>query len=545
MRPFESLPAARRIRRLTTVGSYTLPFLVLYCLLASAVPAVAEDWRDMLEAVLQGEKEDREEESIEPEGVEIGQEGALEDHAATPSYPDRTASSEARTDVETKDHNETTEVRSANSRFSDHAASVSERVPVAPEPVVSSPSRAIPSSADLCYQEIASIGTDSSFLKSPEFYFKHVYQYIDTPPYYQYVGPASIGIKREPKSAPMYQIIEGRKNVGKGHYALLTPYGKGVVSDVGIDVGLGRGEFAYLFFNSSLPGKPHNNTRWRRSRYNQIAGARVATTVGGDVVFFYPSELTFHSHSFYKVKSGMEWRRAESPRDRWRGERRYFKTPGSVDYLVPKTKTAVRTISTQRKKTTRIAGMDRTRKVFCRYKYSPLAFTNHEVFLPVIERELKAWVERVIKPLQHEPVVEIPKGHVGDFVQRGEYGTIAIRFSRDRERALRPRSSWKDRQNTLSWHKYFVEARLHVNGEDLGVVSEYPLGQAQGCLYCDRPFKQPWLAIKEKYERGGFSLDRLHRPGGNVPVRFDCSETKCVLEVQRWYLDKIRRYSSR
>ena len=54
MRLFTALSATSRFRRLTAVGSYALPFLVLYGLLASVVPASAEDWRDMLEAVLQG-----------------------------------------------------------------------------------------------------------------------------------------------------------------------------------------------------------------------------------------------------------------------------------------------------------------------------------------------------------------------------------------------------------------------------------------------------------------------------------------------------------
>ena len=93
---------------------------------------------------------------------------------------------------------------------------------VASEAVPTGPSRPIPDPADLCYQELASIGADSSSLEHPDYHFKHVFQFIDTPPYYRYVGPASIGIKREPRSAPMYQIHEGRTLVGEDHYALLT-----------------------------------------------------------------------------------------------------------------------------------------------------------------------------------------------------------------------------------------------------------------------------------------------------------------------------------
>ena len=542
----ESLPAVGRCKRPATAWPKTLCILAFAVLVASASPASAETWRNMLEAVLEGDKKEQKGEIQDRHGETTEQDGAVEDRWANSSSPDHTDTSVVRPDAETNGRNNTTQIRSENPDPSGDAGPVpmSEGGPTAPQPVAPRPSRPIPNSADLCYQELASIGSDSSSLKHPYSYFKHVYQYIDTPPYYRYVGPASIGIKREPKSAPMYQIVEGRKNVGKDHYALLTPYGKGVVSDVEIDVGLGRGEFAYLFFKSSLPSKPHNNTRWRRWRYNEIAAARVATTVGGEVVFFYPSELTFHSHSFYKVKPGMKWRRAESPRDLWRGERRYFKTPDSVDYLVPDSKTAVRTISTEGRKTTRIAGMDRTQKVFCRYRYSPLAFTNHDVFLPAIERELKAWVKHVIEPLQHEPLVEIPNGHVGDFVHRHKYGTISIRFDEGETK-----KNWERSVSYLgglvSSHKYVVQARLDLFGRDFGVVGEFRLGKARGPRYGRQPWQKHWDKLEERLKRGRFTLDRLFAPKGSVPVRFRCFKGKCVLEVQRWYLDKIRRYSSR
>ena len=54
------------------------------------------------------------------------------------------------------------------------------------------------------------------------------------------------------------------------------------MADVKIDIGLGRGDFAYLFFDDSLPAEPHNGTRINRSRFGEIGGARVATTVGSD-----------------------------------------------------------------------------------------------------------------------------------------------------------------------------------------------------------------------------------------------------------------------
>ena len=68
--------ASRRIQRLTTVRSTTLPFLMFFCLLASAVPASAETWRDLLDAVLKGERKEQKGETQEQRGESIEQDDA-------------------------------------------------------------------------------------------------------------------------------------------------------------------------------------------------------------------------------------------------------------------------------------------------------------------------------------------------------------------------------------------------------------------------------------------------------------------------------------
>ena len=313
--------------------------------------------------------------------------------------------------------------------------------------------------------------------------------------------------------------------------------GNGAVADVAIDIGLNRGQFAYLFFDDSLPAEPHNGTGIVRSRFGQIRGARVATTVGDDVVFFRPS-LEFHSHSFYEVERGTTWRRAESEQDRWLGERRYFRTPDNVNYVRADSDTVVRTISPARETTTQIAGVERTQRIFCRYANTPLAVTNHDAFLPAIERELESWVENVIGQLQHEPVIEIPNGHVGDFVHRDGYGTIAIRWeSRISQLNVRRNRQYRDKEITFG-----VRARLYVHGEDFGVVSAYSLGTGTTANYGSNAIHTERAdRIEERFERGGFPIDRLRTPGGEVPVRFNCSDTTCVLEAQRWYLASVGR----
>ena len=391
----------------------------------------------------------------------------------------------------------------------------------------------IPDPSTLCYEEIASVGSNYSSPNSHR--FKHVYQYVPDAPYYRYVGEASIAIERKERSAPMYRVLEGRRTVGKGHYALLEPYGTAVVSDVSINIG--TGEFAYLFFEDELPDSPGRNTRSHLWGFGQIKDSRVATSVDQDVVLFKPG-LKLHSHSFYEVQRGTTWRHAESDRDRWRGERRYWQAPDNVEHRPPTGNPRIRTVNTARKRVTRIAGQERTQEVFCRYANSPLAVTNHDLFLPVIERELERWKSRVVEPLQLERVAEIPKTHTGDFVYRDEFGTIAVRFDRSRDRALECRFHLRDGWGLT--HRYAVDARLYVYGQDLGVVAQHSLGTASGERYDgERVYEAHAQRIERAFERGGFSWSGLKWPS-NGAFRFDCSESTCVLEVQRWYLDKFR-----
>ncbi len=224
------------------------------------------------------------------------------------------------------------------------------------------PRRSAPERAELCYQELASIGSNSPSFSSD---FKQVYQYIDTPPYDGYVGSASIGIEREESDAPMYQVIEGRPAVGEGHYALLEAFGDSVVS--GVEINLGTGEFAYLFFESELPNNPGSSTPLYRGSFDTIAGSRVSTSIDDEIALIDGSGLKFHSHSFYKVRSGTSWRRAESEFDRWLGERRYIRTPDGIEYRPPENNPWVRTVNTEGEQTTRIAGIEHKQSVFCRY----------------------------------------------------------------------------------------------------------------------------------------------------------------------------------
>ena len=99
MRPFESLPAARGFRRLTTVGRKTLPVLAFLFLVASANPASAEDWRDMLEAVLRGESKEKKDENGDRDSETQERDEVVTDRLNNPGSPDRTASESERRSV--------------------------------------------------------------------------------------------------------------------------------------------------------------------------------------------------------------------------------------------------------------------------------------------------------------------------------------------------------------------------------------------------------------------------------------------------------------
>ena len=83
--------ASRRIQRPTAVRSNTLPFLVFFCLLASALPASAETWRDLLDAVLKGKRKEQRGERQEQSGETIEQEDAADDFLEYPSSLDSPA----------------------------------------------------------------------------------------------------------------------------------------------------------------------------------------------------------------------------------------------------------------------------------------------------------------------------------------------------------------------------------------------------------------------------------------------------------------------
>ena len=88
----ESLLAAGRCKRPPTAWPKTLCILAFAVLVASASPASAETWRELLEAVLAGERKDPKGEIVDQEGALEDQDGALDNLPDNPDSPDRTAS---------------------------------------------------------------------------------------------------------------------------------------------------------------------------------------------------------------------------------------------------------------------------------------------------------------------------------------------------------------------------------------------------------------------------------------------------------------------
>ena len=78
--------------RPTSAWTKLLCILAFAVLVASASPASAETWREMLDAVLEGERKDPEGEIVDREGALEDQHGAREDLPNHPDSPDRTAS---------------------------------------------------------------------------------------------------------------------------------------------------------------------------------------------------------------------------------------------------------------------------------------------------------------------------------------------------------------------------------------------------------------------------------------------------------------------
>ena len=407
---------------------------------------------------------------------------------------------------------------------------------------------------NLCHRDLKSVvvsTTNVDLTGERGIYYDHIYQYIDEYPYWKYVGGGLVGIAFERRSWPGTRTLEGSLNAEGDNHVSLRISGTGTLDGIRIPIDLADGDFGFLMVPAELAWSERRQLLedgGRYARFQDIHKIRVLTTHFGVIVEIEDRGIRGDSYSFYEVTPRRrnplgEALMRQSPRDRWLGIRREYWEGGDTEYERPREGNLwLRTIDAESERTVEIAGTERTQDVLCRYEYGPVAVTNNNSFRPRIESELNAWAENRIRlqyELQYEPVVEIPLGHVGDFVHTDEYGTIEIRFDDKETRTDFDRTD-RAREVIQSRHGYAVHARLRLYGEDFGVVSSYNLGRAFGPAYGSQPYLAQWRPIEDRLKQRRFTLDRLGGPSGEVPLRFNCSETKCVLEAQRWYMDRVR-----
>ena len=230
------------------------PLVLGFSLLMASANASAQTWGDLLQKVRDAQQKDQpgadvvaRENSTAPDAATAVSGGASPDPGFPGPNAAHTASGPARPPAE--------------SSSPDDTASAKDRRSAVSEPVWARPSRPIPAPSAGCYEELAFIGADPWILERPEFHFRHVFRFIDRPPYYRCVGPATIAAKGGASSASVYPD----------------------------DVGPGRGESAYLFFGDSLPADRANGMQDVRLRLGDIRSARVAASFGDDVVILEPS----------------------------------------------------------------------------------------------------------------------------------------------------------------------------------------------------------------------------------------------------------------
>ena len=108
-----------------------------------------------------------------------------------------------------------------------------------------------------CYAEIASIDYGDGSEKLENNRFRHVFQYIDTYPYYRRVSEVYVGIETVryfPDSTrpnrSYWSIVDGRKGVGaEGHYSLIHDF-RGEANVLGVAVSINvADEFAFFLYD--------------------------------------------------------------------------------------------------------------------------------------------------------------------------------------------------------------------------------------------------------------------------------------------------------
>ena len=233
-----------------------------------------------------------------------------------------------------------------------------------------------------CYVEIASIDFGDGSGKLENNRFRHVFQYIDTYPYYRRFSDVYVGIETVryfPNSTrpnrSYWSIVDGRKGVGaEGHFSLIQDF-RGEANVLGVAVGINvADEFAFFLYDRN---SDTNAGHYAHGARDGLLG--VMTTIENKA-------------EFINVEKASSWRIGSNTKLRaWSS--RFVNSDGDWNEGIYSNK-LFRTLYFINSQVT-VAGVEREVNKICRLAWSPVVVTNSDKLVPAIEEELARRADRI------------------------------------------------------------------------------------------------------------------------------------------------------
>ena len=405
-------------------------------------------------------------------------------------------------------------------------------------PVDAAPRNAVPGDED-CYVEIASIDFGDGSEKLENNRFRHVFQYIDTYPYYRRFSDVYVGIETVryfPNSTrpnrSYWSIVDGRKGVGaEGHFSLIQDFrGEANVLGVAVDINVAD-EFAFFLYDRN---SDTNAGHYAHGAREGLLG--VMTTIENKA-------------EFINVEKASSWRIGSNTRLRaWSS--RFVDSDGDWNEGIYSNK-LFRTLYFINRQVT-VAGVEREVNKICRLAWSPVVVTNSDKLVPAIEAELARRADRIhalrivnnevpasraewrsaFNSLRSETfihVLTVPRSHSGDFGVSTEVGEIAITFTRDPysdQIRYRPEKVWRldGAQHNSGLYHFDIQGRLSVDGRDLGWIIDARIGTYLRC--CDEN------TYNLKHQKFGMQWRNVDRDD----YRMRCGSEECEVFIRKGIL---------
>ena len=402
-----------------------------------------------------------------------------------------------------------------------------------------------------CYQELSSIDVGQggwSDIEKGQLNFKHVFQYKEEYPYFEYVGAAMLGVASRdwfPGSIipnfNYWHTLKGRTGSPKDrHYSVIEAlYGKGNTHGISLRYSSDE-EYAFLLFDydskdikksidqGARIGSGFNDGRWG-----------VLTLINGAMGVI-EQDRSFidlscgHSRGYLLLKNPKLSFSAES-------NMATSHCAAFADFSANFGNEYLRSIFLDTERV-EIAGKVHTQRKLCRRQWMPLAVTNSDHLRGILQEQLTAWGDQVHASVvayrtakekeqaeQHRTrwvkVLEFPHRHRGE-VRATHANDVRIEFHTLRESEIT--------------NSVYADGHLVINGIDLGKTVLATIGSVGGLFGKDEKREE----IRQKFNAGDFRTTRWNFYTDSRYVYddyryFECENRVCSVFVRANKLKEI------